>query len=273
MQAENIADQKYWDKSYEGRVLSIADNPITKELDRLFQMLDKKGIKPGRGSSCFEVGCYPGGFLAYFGKKHGYEVNGVDLTSELDDSFLNFFMRENIKTGILIQDDFQHCIDQLYRENITFDVVYSIGFIEHFRDYNDVILFCGRILKPGGLMIVETPNFRGRVQHVMHYIADKQNLNRYVIAAMNPEEWARVLGSQGYEIFHKGYFGGFRYWSDIQRRTIFQKVANKCFVCVSHMLENKNIKNSMSYSPYCILVARKREEKEQKENENKKSCL
>jgi len=273
MQAENIVDQKYWNKGYKGRVLSIADNPVTKEIDRLLYIFDKKGMKPGRGSLCFEVGCYPGGILAHLGKKHGYVVNGVDLTSELDDRFLNFFLSENIKTGILIQDDFKHCINQLYKENITFDVVYSVGFIEHFRNYNDVILFCGRILKPGGLMIVETPNFRGRIQYAMHYIADKENLNRHVIAAMNPEEWARALSSQGYEILHKGYFGGFRYWSDIQRRTIFQKVANKCFIYVSHLLEGKKIKNSMLYSPYCILVARKWEKKEQKENEKEKSSL
>lgn len=251
----------------------MSDNPVTKEFDRLFEDLDRKGLKPGRESSCFEVGCYPGGILAYFGKKYGYAVNGVDITSELDDRFLEFFQKEKIKTGILVRDDFTRCIRKLAEDNIQFDIVYSVGFIEHFRDYNDVILFCGRILKPGGILIVETPNFRGGVQYAMHYLADKRNLSRHVVKAMNPEEWARVLSHHGYEILHTGYFGGFRYWSDIQHRNVFQKVLNRCFIYASRAMAGRTIKNSSLYSPYCILAARKLGGKEQKENEEEKSCL
>lgn len=250
----NIVDQSYWNQSYTNYEFRIADNNVTREFDRL---LEEIGLLPEFGSSCFEVGCYPGGYLAYFGKKYGYVVNGVDLTDQLNENLSKWLVTENIKVGKIERDDFSNYINSLYKDRIVFDFVYSCGFIEHFKNYNDVLLEHDKILKPNGLLLITTPNFRGAIQNILHRLVDKENLKRHVVAAMNPGDWEKVLCNKGYDILYKGYFGGFEFWSDVQKRNLLQKVLNRIMTGCSNKLKSKHIKNCSAYSPYCILLAKK----------------
>lgn len=71
MQPE-LVDQSYWDKGYEKTTFSIAgdDKPIRNWIESF--------VKKANGK-CFEVGCFPGTYLAVFGGL-GYVLNGIDLT-------------------------------------------------------------------------------------------------------------------------------------------------------------------------------------------------
>ena len=43
----------------------------------------------------------------------------------------------------------------------TYDVVYSLGLIEHFVDRVSIVERHVRLARPGGLLILGVPNFRG----------------------------------------------------------------------------------------------------------------
>ncbi len=247
----NIVEQKYWNNSYDNYKFYIADDVVTQKIDMILEK-ERKNIK-----NCFEVGCYPGRYLAHFAKKFSLEANGIDKTNKLNDSFINWLKDNSVEIGNVVCGDAFEYIDKLYKDRIKYDLVYSIGFIEHFLNYKEVIKIQDKILKENGVLIIETPNFRGKIQNIMHKLVDQENLNRHVVEAMNPDEWEKILKEMNYQIITKEYFGGFKFWVDIQNRNILQKILLFIFNKISIFLKNKIKRNNAAYSPYCLLVARK----------------
>ncbi len=108
--------------------------------------------------SIFEIGCAPGRWLIWFNKALGYQVagcdtspKGVELTRE--NFRLNDVDGEVFAADVLTDDLPQH----------AYDIVYSIGVIEHFRDPMRIIGRHLQLLKPNGLLILEVPNMAGAV--------------------------------------------------------------------------------------------------------------
>jgi SAM-dependent methyltransferase len=215
---KTVVDQEYWDESYRQFYFYTASDCITEKVDAVLDAF----LKEQSVSGCFEVGCFPGRYLAHFCKKYGFEANGVDAAEKMDLGFREWLTNGGISVGTLKKGDAFAYIDQLYAQNRTFDFVYSLGLVEHFVDYREVIKYHAKIVRPGGLLVIICPNYRDVVQYVKHALLDRENRKRHVIRAMNPKKWARLLRKGGFSIQEAGYFGG-------------------------------------SHSPYCILAAQKRD--------------
>jgi SAM-dependent methyltransferase len=160
--------------------------------------------KPGQ--TAFEFGCFPARYLFEIGSL-GYVVNGCDRTPRVADELPAWLSKNQIKTGQFFQCDFRQVPKN------RFDVVASFGFVEHFQDYLDVFRFHFEFVKPGGLVLVQFPNFRGAVQRVLRELFDKDNLDNHVVAAMNLTEYKKAAASFGQVLFC-GYYGGFDFWTD-----------------------------------------------------------
>ena len=90
----NVVDQNVWDTGYKDYNFHEFSGYLSDFIDNF---LDK--YKFPENASCFEVGCFPGGFLTHFGKKYNLTVNGVDITPCLDERFINFLKSQNLKIG------------------------------------------------------------------------------------------------------------------------------------------------------------------------------
>ncbi len=207
----DLAAQEYWDKAYEDLTLKYdSDQLILKELFEIF-------LEPG--GSCFEVGCYPGSYLAYLGKRFDYTVSGIDTTPFVLSRLPVFLRDQQVKIGALYHGDFLK-----FKPQDTYDVVCSFGFIEHFVNFEEVIGKHVQLLHRDGLLVLACPNFTG-LQFPLHWLLDRDNLNRHFPPSMDLGRWTKVLEHNGMKILRQGYYKTFDFWVDASRRG-----------CVSHLL-------------------------------------
>jgi 2-polyprenyl-3-methyl-5-hydroxy-6-metoxy-1,4-benzoquinol methylase len=238
----NLARQDYWDSAYAGYELAEAgDDQVTEWI--------RKYIPVTANGTCLEIGCFPGRYLVCLGKL-GYEVNGVDLTPRVENEFPAWLKRLGLKVGEFKRQDFFE-----YAPSQKYDLVSSFGFIEHFQNWEDVLLKHMSLVKKGGYLLIETPNFKGWMQRLIHYYLDKKNYDRHFIPAMDPAKWSALCEKNGFEILWQGYLGDFQFWIDEEpkgfRSTVFKKLNDW-----THRLK-KLPPGKKAYAPFCGMVARK----------------
>lgn len=103
---------------------------------------------PRSGMSLLDVGCGDG--LALIRMRHlGWDVHGVDTDAQAVDRARQRGL--DVRFGTLS--------DQSYPDS-TFDVVTMTHVIEHVHDPVALLRECRRILKPGGRLVVHTPNLQ-----------------------------------------------------------------------------------------------------------------
>lgn len=242
----NLVPQQYWDKGYENLTLDIAPKD-----DMVRQWIESFFCRKNEGR-CLEIGCFPGRYLAVFGEL-GYELNGIDLTPRVDADLPTWLRLQNYKVGNFVNINFRD-----YKPQEKFDVVSSFGYIEHFVNWKEILKQQAMLVKEDGYLVVETPNFYGLIQRVLHVLFDNNNYKRHNILSMNPTLWSREAQTLNFEIIYCGAFGAFDFWFESQERNYLQrklldKMIKHLFPCIK-----KLPKDNRAYSPYCGLIARKK---------------
>ena len=102
------------------------------------------------GKNVLEIGCNEGFGAALLAKKAKY-VLGVDCERELIETAKEENSAANVE---FLRED----VNYLCLEPGSFDVVVAFHFIEHFDDPDYFLTRVRRWLKPGGLLILSTPN-------------------------------------------------------------------------------------------------------------------
>jgi SAM-dependent methyltransferase len=100
------------------------------------------------GKRTLDIGCSYGKWV-YWMSKYGAKATGIDLAGEC------------IKWGKKnLNLDLRQCsISDIDEPSGSFDVVTMIDLIEHIADLGSFMKNLVRLLKPGGLVFVQTPNF------------------------------------------------------------------------------------------------------------------
>lgn len=83
----------------------------------------------------------------------GAEVYGLDISFPVVKEALNLFQRSRLAHGIIVSD-----LREVAFADESFDCIYSMGTIEHFREYTQALQEMYRVLKRGGIAIVGVPN-------------------------------------------------------------------------------------------------------------------
>jgi SAM-dependent methyltransferase len=112
-----------------------------------------------RGGRALEIGCGSSVWLPYFAKAFGMRVTGVDYTKEGIDSARRV-LDANRVTGELVFDDIFTAAPGMHAR---FDVVFSLGVVEHFAEPAEVLSVFSGLVRPGGLLVTWAPNTRGGV--------------------------------------------------------------------------------------------------------------
>ena len=240
--------KKYWDHVHNKKRLMVISGK-----NEIVQLLNNYIPIAKEGQACFEIGCCPCGFLSYVGIKKKYIINGIDYSEGINERMQKWLESLPLQIGKVERGDFfkNRPVDK-------YDFVYSFGFIEHFKDYQKVILMHDRYVKQGGYLMITTPNFRGGVQYMLHKWLDNQNLKRHNVDSMRPEKWKQLLEDKDYEILYCGYVGGFSFWIEDRLDSVLKKKSMDVINFVSERLSEKTVPSSQVYSPHCGIIARKR---------------
>lgn len=144
---ENIGD--YYPKDYYRPYSHFFDKLLAPISSRMFSNIIKeiKKIK-GDKAKLLEIGCGTGYFLR---KLHdaGYDVTGIDCSENILSQVPN-----NLRSKIIIGD----LIEQKLKDS-SFDVVVMKQVFEHIPNIGEYADEIRRILKPGGIVYLEMPNY------------------------------------------------------------------------------------------------------------------
>lgn len=167
----------YWGSLYAGQAEPSLPSKFSvgsRNLQRLFRQY----IRPGM--QVLEIGCAPGKQLAYVGKYLGASISGLDYSEKGIELSLRLFHKLGIECNLRCEDIFFTTF-----QPESFDVVYSLGVIEHFNDPTNIVRRHVELLRPGGVSFILVPNYGGIYGRLQRYF-DPENLSIHNIAIMRP---------------------------------------------------------------------------------------
>jgi cyclopropane fatty-acyl-phospholipid synthase-like methyltransferase len=242
----NLTDQGYWNTVWAPHKLSY--DPKSVLFKEVFRETLTAHLK--RGGSCFEVGCFPGQFLIYLAREFDLIANGIDLHAGTSTNLPPFLKSHGVKAGRIWEGDFfAQAIDQ------QFDLVASFGFLEHFLDTENVLARHANLVKPGGLLFLECPNFT-RAQWLLRRLIDPENLRSHNIKSMNLDLWKNILQRHGFSILRQGYYRTFDFWTEPGIRTRFNGLSRLLCRVGPRLNSRLNLPNRFT-SAFMYCVAKK----------------
>jgi SAM-dependent methyltransferase len=204
MSSPALTGATYWDRYWSGVTLprEYRHTPRAHFLNAILDVFDRWLPKDG-GLSAAEIGGAPGQYLAYLHRSRGYGITCVDF-SEVGCAKTAENLRLLGIPGDVIRADVTADIGDLPR----FDIVYSLGLIEHFVDRRRIVENHVQLVRPGGYLVLGVPNFRGLTGWFMRVLAP-DTYGTHEIAAMDLDGWRELERRLHLRVLWKDYLGGF----------------------------------------------------------------
>jgi 2-polyprenyl-3-methyl-5-hydroxy-6-metoxy-1,4-benzoquinol methylase len=188
----DYAGVSYWDRVWKGSRGGALTDPcargIRNHVFRRFHILFSEVLRTAGavypGSRLIEIGCAQSFWLPYFHRQLGFQVSGLDY-SEVGCHSAREILEANGVPGEIVNGDLfgppSHMLG-------AFDVVFSMGLVEHFADTTGCVGALSRFLRPGGVMVTTIPNMVGatgtlqklvnRAVYDIHVPLDREGLRR-----------------------------------------------------------------------------------------------
>ena len=133
----------------------------------LFSELMEEEKDYNGGKRVLEIGCGRGSLSCYFSDA-GFDCNLVDLSAIVLDVAQGIFEKNNLKAKFTVGD-----ANNLDIPDNSFDVIYSIGLLEHFEDIETPLKEQIRVLDKGGIWFgYIVPKYTDNVQKDYEWIND-----------------------------------------------------------------------------------------------------
>jgi len=281
----NLTDKKYWDNEYTaGDTIKAVQNPLYRFISnfakkivgteiqrmaesydeyRLFEILKKSVGNNRKGSSVIEVGSAPGSYVIKIGSIFDFIPYGVEYTEAgAEICKKNFaqhgFDPENVYLDDFLSEKFQNIHFEKY------DIVLSRGFIEHFKNPDDVVKAHIALLKPGGHLIVSIPNLRG-VYWLWTYIFNNPQLPLHNIDIMKLSEFRKLFENKEIQEKWCGYIGTFSFWLfTFEKIGMLKKFVHQILIIAQLMLnvvfrflfKERGMETSL-FSPNLLFIGKK----------------
>ena len=245
--------EDWWGESRTWRYRNIRKYlAVHKKFDKLFKAFLEKGNR-----KILEIGCAGGTQLVYFNKEFGYEPYGVDYSEEGCRIARENLKLHDISGQIICEDVFDASFEQ------EFDIVYSMGLIEHFFDPDKIIDKHIELLKPGGILIITIPNFKGSLYYGLIKIRGEETelARTHNLSIMEISKLKKIVRDK-VDILKLDYFGPINLCSVLHPNNIglllFMHIINEAIGYLTFYLKSRY------FSPTIVLIARKPKHKEAK---------
>ena len=202
--ADPLTSADYWDEQWSGVSLPWLASRATKwgaeaaildAFDALVPLLP--------GNRVLEIGGAPGRYLAYLAKTHGVDPHIVDSSPVGCAMTRRNFDLLRLSATIHEDDLFRAPADPG-----SYDLVYSLGVVEHFVDFPSVIARHAELARPGGYILIEVPWF---VHVFKRFIGSwsPATLAAHNLSALDMDNWDAVVRDLGLTSIARVYAGGF----------------------------------------------------------------
>lgn len=201
-----LTEKEYWEKFWDSVVVpNKVDLSFSNDLN-IAKILDKFLVVDGK-KKAFEVGCAPGKWLIYLSQNFNYSVDGCEYIEAASKKTIENLevcgvRGFNIFTGDFLKMNF----------DAEYDVVVSLGFIEHFDDANSVCKKHANLLKKGGLLIIGIPKLTGLNYYVAKQVDKSVNdklIPNHNLSIMNLEYFENIGRITNCKNLFVGTVGGF----------------------------------------------------------------
>lgn len=160
---KKLSEKEYWDGVHKDKSVTTRSffklrgikNIVMWFNNREFYRICKKHFKK-EYKNIFEVGCAPGNYLIKFNELFWLQANGIEYSQDWVNILNKNFKKNNIQWNIIHWDFFDKKF--LEENEEKYDIVYSIWFIEHFDNTQEVIDNHFKIAKKWGTIIIVIPN-------------------------------------------------------------------------------------------------------------------
>ncbi len=164
-------------------------NPSMERAARIFDVVASRA-PAGLVGTFLDIGCNKGFLLAAAIRK-GWDVFGIELVPELTIPFKKRFPRY---AGQVYSAGFREASDLL--KTGSFDAISAIDVIEHFEDPRKDVERIFQLLKPGGFLLVQTPDTQNpmALEKRENWGALKPREHLHLFSRHNLERFAKELG-------------------------------------------------------------------------------
>jgi SAM-dependent methyltransferase len=252
--SSELTDRDFWNKYWENLELP-SEVDLAHSFDRCLSR-KLESVTRGLSGEIFEIGCAPGKWIGHLAKINGLVPSGIEYTDRgLQATHENFEMLQ-IQPGTIMSGDFFSI--EPYRE---FDIVMSLGFIEHFEDTAAVVQRHLLWLKKGGLLILGVPNFSGLNRIIQNHL-DSSLLDKHNLEIMNTVFFENLATEFGLQKISIDYLGSFEPDLPIPKVRFGNTVQLfiKLFLYVARRIRKIRLMdrfNSPYFSSYILAVYRK----------------
>jgi SAM-dependent methyltransferase len=185
---------EYWDRFWDGaKVKHIKEQRINNQIIKIIKTVLFKNSK------ILEIGCVPAARLYFLQKYFLVDTYGLDYSLQ---GLLSSVKSKNH----LVCSDLYH---PPFKQE-SFDLVYSLGVIEHFKSPCEIIAKHIDLVKKGGLILITVPNFYrfsllSTVFRILgYYKGVKQTHNMEI---MNINAFKRLFEKISVQILISDYYG------------------------------------------------------------------
>ena len=206
MSTGKFTEKEFWEDYWKTRP-EAAEIKRTKKGLSINSILDvfDKYLPVNENFNALEIGGAPGQYLIYMHKNFKYKIHSLDYARIGNEQTVKNLKAVNIDVTVYEKD--------LFAENFSeglpkFDVVYSLGFIEHFDNLTDVVARHVQLLKPGGILLLGVPNLRGIYKWFLKQTAPK-HLAIHNLNTMDVANWEKFEKELNLQTVFKSYVSGF----------------------------------------------------------------
>lgn len=248
-------DDQFWTPAAEAADLLTFDpqHPEFRDLHRFFRTC----LPRDPAFRFLEVGCHPGRYLWYFRKYFDYRVAGIEYAPRACERTRQTLAHRDIPADVIQADLFTYRIDDADR----YDVVASFGVVEHFVDIVPPLQAHVNLLKPGGYLVITTPNHHGVNGPLLRWLQpDVYTVHNHM------DYWQlreAVRSIPGLDLVAGGYLGRFNLAPSNFCPTMQQRLTAGQYRWIERahrwaLRFNDCLPNSPWLSPYLGLIARRR---------------
>ena len=134
-----------------------------------------------------------------------------------------------------------------------YDIVFSLGFIEHFNDTRDVILRHVDLLAPGGLLLIVLPNLLGLNGWIQRRF-DKENYDAHNLKSMEIDQLKKIMATFSLKDLRVEYTRKPIVWLEPKAKTSL--MIRRMVKMISYAIKLFPVKGKF-LSPYIVIAARK----------------